>query len=70
MTEADKIGYLANLDRQLAQDSIHQGRINWDNPESVRRLFLLAFGDEAKATAAWRIAQDHYVDKKMQEAKR
>jgi hypothetical protein len=69
MTELEKIGYLASLDRVQAQDRINQGLIDWDSPEGVKELFLLAYGDEEKAKRAWRKAQDYYVEKKMQEAR-
>lgn len=65
MSEADKVGYLANLERCKAQDRIHLGLIDWEDYQGVYDLFLAAFGDESKARRARAIAMDHYVDAKI-----
>lgn len=69
MTEAEKIGLLANLERCQAQERIHLGLIDWTDYQGVYDLFLMAYGDEAKARRAQSIALERHVDSKIANAK-
>jgi len=64
MTEAEKIGHLANLPRLLAQDTIHQGNFNPTNPTAVYRLYMQAYGNEELARRAQSLAAEALVEAK------
>ena len=52
LTPAERIGYLANLERCKAQQVIHLGKYNPSDYRGVYQLYLLAFGDEDVARRA------------------
>lgn len=65
LSETQKIGLAANLDRVKAQSRLHHGQYNPADYEGVYNLTLLATGDEAKARRARADAMERYVDAKI-----
>ena len=62
LTEPEKIGLLANMNRVKAQSRLHHGQVNPTDYEGVYNLTLLATGDETKARQARANALERYVD--------
>jgi len=65
LTEHEKIGLVANIDRVKAQSRLHHGQFNPQDYEGAYNLTLLATGDETKARRAKADAMDRYVDARM-----
>lgn len=62
LSDFERIGLLANMDRCKAQGLLHHGKFNPLDYEGVYNLVLLATGDEAKARSARADAMERYVD--------
>lgn len=67
MTEAEKIGLLANLNRVKAQDVIHLGLFDSTDWRGVYELYLNAYGDEHLARKAQTKAAEQFVDRRISE---
>lgn len=62
MTSAEKLGYLANLNRVRAQDTIHRHDFDAADYRAVYSLYLTAYGNKRVADEARRRALELYVD--------
>jgi len=62
LTEAEKIGRLANLNRLQAQETIHLQLYDSSNYRGVHDLYLAAYGRKDLADRAMSRAAERYAD--------
>jgi hypothetical protein len=70
MTAAEKLGYLANLNRVKAQQTIHLGKFDPFNHQAVYALWMAAFGNERLARKAQAMAAEANVNRACNQARR
>ena len=64
LTPVERIGYLANLERCKAQQTIHLGNYNPMDYKGLYDLYMFAFGDESLARRAQTQALERFVEHK------
>lgn len=64
LSEVEKLGYLANLERQIARRKITDGKYNSADHKQVYALYKLAYGDEELAQKAATEAAKQLVDQR------
>jgi hypothetical protein len=69
MTDSQKLGLLANLNRMKAQQKIHMEQFEPSDYRQVHALYLQAFDDEELANKARANAMDLYVDRAIRGAR-
>lgn len=70
LTPAEKLGYLANLERMKAQQTIHLGNYDPADYRGVYSLWMAAWGDEDAARRAQGRAAEAYMDRACNAARR
>jgi len=70
MTPADKLGYLANIERCKAQQAIHMGNYDPCDHRGVYHLWLLAWGNEDMARKAQSLAAERMMERQCSQHSR
>ena len=69
MKPGQKIGYLANLEKVKAQQTIHLGNYSPTDWQGVYGLYMLAYGDTVLAQAARVRAMEMLVEQRCSRAR-
>ena len=70
MSKGEKLGYLANLERCKAQQTIHLQNYSPTDYRGVYELYLTAYGDENLARKAQAHAAEAFMDQQCNAARR